>query len=144
MIGFPRGQLVMEAQSDLMGFLKSVVELVLENVPMDESESAAKWIQLTRNGISRNGDTSHWSNYMYQPYSGPPKFNIDALVTQAKARVEATSDHLWLLQTEPSYLRRYVNLLRQMKIVDVAGLEEGTEMIGVEITGDLAMHWFWQ
>jgi hypothetical protein len=42
MIGFPRGRLVLEAQAHLMGFLRSAVELVLENLLVDETDSSAR------------------------------------------------------------------------------------------------------
>jgi hypothetical protein len=55
MIGFPRGQLFLEAQAHLMGFSRSVVELILETLPVDEPKSSAKWTQLTCSGMTSNG-----------------------------------------------------------------------------------------
>jgi hypothetical protein len=66
--------------------------------------------------------------------------NIDSSVAQAKARVEATGDYLWLLQTKPLYMRRHLNLLQKMKIFDVGGRQKGIEAVGVEITRNLVMH----
>jgi len=93
MIGFPRGRLVLEAQAHLMGFLRSAVEPVLENLLVNEPESSAKWTQRTRSEMTSNGGLACFSTCMYQPYSAPPTFNIDSLVEQVKARVEATGDH---------------------------------------------------
>ncbi|KAF1967834.1 hypothetical protein BU23DRAFT_658017 [Bimuria novae-zelandiae CBS 107.79] len=57
----------------------------------------------------------------------------------------AMGDHLELLQTEPSYLRRYASIIGQMHLVEQSQKETvGYQMIANEITGDLAMHWFWQ
>ncbi|KAF2451954.1 hypothetical protein P171DRAFT_468363 [Karstenula rhodostoma CBS 690.94] len=101
-IGFPRGRLILEAQSYLMSFLHKVVEEI--RGPELEQECAA----------------TNWNHYV------------------------ETGDHLELLQTEPSYLRRYAKVVGQMHLIDQNqkhGL--GYQMIGSEICGDLALHWFW-
>jgi hypothetical protein len=41
-------------------------------------------------------------------------------------------------------MRRHLNLLQKMKIFDVGGRQKGIEAVGVEITGNLVIHWFWQ
>lgn len=88
---------------------------------------------------------SYWSNFVFHPFSAPPVFSIDAILAQAKSRLEATGDHLWLLQTEPPYMRRYANILGQMHLAakDRARIL-GPKMIAHELTGDVHLHWFWQ
>ncbi|PVH76843.1 hypothetical protein DL98DRAFT_281495 [Cadophora sp. DSE1049] len=54
-IGFPRGQLILEAQIPKVEFKKS-------------------------------GHVEMWSSYINHPFSEPPRFDIDALVSAARAR----------------------------------------------------------
>jgi hypothetical protein len=49
--------------------------------------------------------------YLNQPFSAPPLFNVQALISIAQAQVELCGDHLWLLQTEPAHTRRYAALV---------------------------------
>ncbi|KAF7891413.1 uncharacterized protein EAF02_001738 [Botrytis sinoallii] len=49
-----------------------------------------------------------WSPYTNQAFSSPPSFSLTNLISLAQTRLEATIDHLWLLQTEPAYMKRYI------------------------------------
>lgn len=105
-IEFPRARLIIEAQSLLMSFLRKVVDLLLENVSYPPSTPLHLPMENGCGNPRRGRPTGigKWSQYLCQPFSGPPKFDIDGLVSQARARVEAIGDHLWHLQTEATYL----------------------------------------
>lgn len=57
------------------------------------------------------------SPYLNQPFSAPPIFNIDELLSVARSRCEVAEDHLWSLQTDPSYLHRTVKLASEGAII---------------------------
>ncbi|KAF2182980.1 hypothetical protein K469DRAFT_787156 [Zopfia rhizophila CBS 207.26] len=105
--GFPRARLVLEAQATLLQFLRTVAEILLENLSTDDPPSSTKWVEMKHPGFKNNGDAAYWSQYVYQSFSAPPQLDINALVAQANTKVDAAEDHLWLLQMEPSYLKRY-------------------------------------
>ena len=45
---------------------------------------------------------------MNQPFSQPPTFDIDEIVTTVRARLRQLEDHIWLMQTDASYFRRVI------------------------------------
>ncbi|CZR54598.1 uncharacterized protein PAC_04482 [Phialocephala subalpina] len=85
-VGFPRIRLVLEAQ-----------DLLLEVE------------------FRRSGQITLWSAYTNQPFSAPPIFDIDEILSKAQARFNMVCDHLCLLQTDPDYLHRYAQLARPPK-----------------------------
>ncbi|KAF2873678.1 hypothetical protein BDV95DRAFT_605159 [Massariosphaeria phaeospora] len=144
-IGFPCARLICEAQATLLRLLRRLVENLLENTASAEPESAVKWKSLVEGGLKKTGEIVDWSSYVYQPYSAPPNFNIDALVARAKARVDATGDHIWLLQTEPSYLRHHIKLLQQMHAAEnYRGNAIGDYVVPGEWIGDINIHLVWR
>ncbi|KAL5398629.1 hypothetical protein PMIN02_001325 [Paraphaeosphaeria minitans] len=131
-VGFPRGRLILEAQAYLMGFLRKLVESICSPELEQEESGAKNWTQYVEGGFKQSGAT-YWSNFTFGPFLAPPEFDIDQLSAKVKVRLDATADHLELLQTEPSYMRRYAK---------VNG-DAGYQIISNEIMGDLVMHWFW-
>lgn len=110
-IGFPRARLILEAQARLMQFLCRVAEQILQGIDLESPGSSTKWLETTRLGFRKTGDVAFWSSYTYQPFSAPPIFNVDAMLSLAKARMDATGDHLLLLQTDIPYMRRQIKSL---------------------------------
>jgi hypothetical protein len=142
-IGFPRGALILEAQAYLMGLLRQLVETISAGPESVQGSGAMSWKQCAASGFKQSGDL-YWSNFTFGPFSAPPAFDIDHLYVQAKARRDATADHLALLQTEPSYMRRYAKVVGAMHLIEQNHKNDvGYQMVSNEITGDLAMHWFW-
>ena len=142
-VGFPRARLIIEAQACLLGFLRRVVDQILEGCP-EAPTSSVKWVEMARMGFKKSGDVAFWSQYTYQPFSAPPVFDIDALLSQAKARIDATGDHMWLLQTDPSYLRYQVRLINEGQGIKGSERSKAYRMIVREICHDVMVHWFWQ
>ncbi|KAF2097589.1 hypothetical protein NA57DRAFT_77841 [Rhizodiscina lignyota] len=99
---------------------------------------------MTQAGFKKSGDIAFWSQYTYQAFSAPPIFNIDRLISLAKARVDAAGDHLWLLQTDPAYMRRHMRQISEFVAVKRAGRSDSCRIIVGELCHDLQLYWFWQ
>lgn len=110
-VGYPRARLVIEAQALMFSRLRSIVDLILEGVDRNSTGTSDKWQEMVRTGFKQAGTIELWSDYINQPFSSPPKFDVDYYCSVAEARMQAAQDHLWLLQTEPSYVRRYTKVL---------------------------------
>ncbi|MCJ1440018.1 MAG: hypothetical protein MMC23_000500 [Stictis urceolatum] len=142
-LGFPRARLVLEAQATLMGFLPRTVELILGNSHEDQTPLTTKWNEMTKYGFKKSGESVYWFQYVCQPFSAPQQFNLNKLLSQAMAQVDATSDHLWLLQTEPSYLKHYMRPSSQYEALRVSDIEPARIAIR-EMSEDFQTHLRWQ
>ncbi|KAG9556117.1 hypothetical protein KCU71_g6171, partial [Aureobasidium melanogenum] len=110
-VGYPRARLIIEAQALMFSRLRAIVNLILEGVNRDNSGACDKWLETVRTGFKQSNSIEFWSDYINQPFSSPPKLDVDYYCSIAKARMQAAKDHLWLLQTDPSYFRRFVKVL---------------------------------
>lgn len=104
---FPRAELILEDQENILGLLRNIVEQILEavNTSKQGQSTSEKWMQITRLGFREVSRIEFASPFLNQPFSAPPVFDIDNHLSMARARMQAAKDHLWLLQTEPSYMR---------------------------------------
>jgi len=143
-VGFPRGKMILDAQRCLMGFLRKAVEQLLEGVDMTHPGASEKWAQMTSLGFKQTDSVEFWSPYLNQPFSAPPTFNVDNLVSFARTRLEASQDHLWLLQTDPAYLRRYSRILSAGAVIEGARRQDAHQIIGVELSRDAGFSFQWQ
>ncbi|TGO36491.1 hypothetical protein BHYA_0123g00190 [Botrytis hyacinthi] len=112
----PRAILILEAQAHLLTFLRSVVEQILcsSNASLVNKQTTM-FDEAFQHGLKRSSGTFGYtlelaSSYLNQPFSAPPSFDIDTLSDIARTRQALQGDHLWLLQTDPLYARRYINL----------------------------------
>lgn len=143
-IGFPRARLIFEAQARLIQFLRRVVEQILQGVDLESPGSSTKWLEMTRLGFRKTGDVALWSPYTYQPFSAPPIFNVDAMLSLAKARMDATGDHLLLLQTDIPYMRRQIKLVNECQIIKGALREIAHFLIMQNFLRDIGVHLYWK
>jgi hypothetical protein len=143
-VGFPRARLILEAQAHLMKFLRSIVEQILEGIDLDTSGSSNKWKEMTSLGFKQTGEVEFWSTYTNQPFSAPPIFSVDNLLSTAQMRLDAIGDHLWLLQTEPAYIRRYIRVLTQGEFFNAVQTQDKYTMIMGELSHDVLTYWWWQ
>ena len=109
-VGFPRAQLLLEAQSNLMAFLLRVVDLTLERANL-ENPSSFKWSKMCQEGFKASADIVGWSSYTNQPFSKPPPLDVEAVTSAAEVRLNATGERIALLQTDPAYTRRHIRTL---------------------------------
>ena len=142
-IGFPRAQLILEAQAHLMGFLRKIVEQLLEGVDSGTPSSSEKWTQFTNVGLTRVCSTETWSPFVSRSPSAPPFFEIDSLLEIAQTRLNATEDHLWLLQTDPAYLRRMIKVVGGGPLLAERPWHTYT-IISNEILDSVMADWLWQ
>ena len=119
-----------------MGFLRGVVEQLLDGVDTDNSGSQ-NWTQLTTLGFKRTNDVEFWSPYLNQPFSAPPLWNIDNLLSLARTRLDAAGDHLWLLQTDPAYMRYYIKIQSEGAYIEGSGENRHTTIFQELVYG----HW---
>lgn len=110
-VGYPRASLIIEAQALMFSRLRAIVDLILAGVDRDTVGASDKWQEMVRAGSKQSNNIELWSDYVNQPFSAPPKFDVDHYCSIAEARMQAAQDHLWLLQTDPSYFRRFVRVL---------------------------------
>ncbi|THX37572.1 hypothetical protein D6D10_05775 [Aureobasidium pullulans] len=110
-VGYPRARLIIEAQALMLSRLRSIVDLILEGIPADSIAASDKWQDMARAGSKQSNHIELWSDYINQPFSSPPRFDVDYYCSVAQARMQASQDHLWLLQTDPSYARRFIRVM---------------------------------
>ncbi|CAG8976490.1 hypothetical protein HYALB_00005987 [Hymenoscyphus albidus] len=115
-VGFPRANLVLEAQMRLSEFLKGVVERLLDGNFISEENSGGSFDQAFASGLKKVTGLSNCvefaSKLINQPFSAPPSFNISSFRSIAESQKNFHADHLWLLQTDPLSMRHYAaNLL---------------------------------
>ncbi|KID83354.1 hypothetical protein MGU_09352 [Metarhizium guizhouense ARSEF 977] len=142
-LGFPRASLVLEAQAYLMEVLHNIVTKILEGVDNSQPPRIDKWRNLISNAAFREtGVVEFWSPYTNQAFSPPPQFNSKYLVSLAETRLHATEDHLWHLQCDAAYMRRYLKIMFPTGIFKSSDFYQGrvlVERIHVEV---LSYHWW--
>lgn len=148
LVGFPRGRLILEAQALLLSFLQRLIEQLLGDVAtLDETTAVGctRWNGNLNAGLKMAGDAVAWSTFVQAPFTSPPRFDIEVLVGLVKARTTATGDHLWLLQTEATYFRRYMRTLSQIQAIEsMRQKHNAVALINLEIVEDIHTHWFWR
>ncbi|TGO67344.1 hypothetical protein BOTNAR_0044g00260 [Botryotinia narcissicola] len=101
-------RLVLEAQAYLMTSLRKVVDGILQGIDKNTPLAVEKWISMVSMGFRHSNFAELWSPYTNQAFSSPPSFLLANLISLAQTRLDATIDHLWLLQTEPACMKRYI------------------------------------
>lgn len=126
-IGFLRGLLVLEVQENVLYIVGRIVEQLIEE--LEETETTADhhdFIKIPKFEERQAGRTELWSRYTNQPFSEPPTLDIESLMSIAQAKVNSFGDHLWLMQTDPAYLRRTIR-----KIISAIPDRNGQTIHGV-------------
>ncbi|TVY73172.1 hypothetical protein LSUE1_G005903 [Lachnellula suecica] len=136
-LGYPRAKLLLEAQETLLAFLKKMVQqLVVGLKPSSD-------LQPFKLGYNIIGRTEEWSTFTNQPFSPPPVFDIDSMITKAEDRLSMNETHLWLLQTDPDYLRHAIKTI-------VHGLPEDhpqkkkNNIVSLQIPIAIWHYWYWK
>ncbi|KAI1770070.1 hypothetical protein F4818DRAFT_434334 [Hypoxylon cercidicola] len=144
-LGFPRARLVLEAQEFIMTTLRSIVDKLLDGVDNSLPARTEKWLELTANaGFKRTGEVEFWSPYTNQAFSAPPRLDIDYLISLAKTRLDATGDHLWDLQWDPVYMRRYMKVHLQKTIYKVSDENTIAKQFAQETFLEIVGHYWWR
>ncbi|TVY39094.1 hypothetical protein LOCC1_G005276 [Lachnellula occidentalis] len=142
LLGFPRAVLLLEAQRILYGVLRNfLIEFVQSSEPGGSSKAdEAEPFHLKLKSFGR---TDLWSIHTNQPYSAPPTFDIDAMISKARARLDLSSDHLWLLQTDAQYLRREIRLMMN-GLPKQLSLHQRYNELGVVLPINVWNFWCWE
>ncbi|KAE8446320.1 hypothetical protein EG329_012067 [Mollisiaceae sp. DMI_Dod_QoI] len=139
-VGFPRAQLILEAQAYLMKILRRLVEHLVEGLPNDA-------LCPTPTGglpVFHSDTFEYTSSFINEAFSVSPGFDLDKLSTISRTRLNMAEDHFAQLQTDPNYMRRYVQLILQ---AEFSRLPE--QYAYALSTGDLdhdawtLRHWVW-
>ncbi|TVY16872.1 hypothetical protein LARI1_G006322 [Lachnellula arida] len=139
-VGFPRAKLILDAQETLYSFLRKAMELLCEGMNQENAgETAPQPNQLE---FKRSGRIDLWSTYINQPFSAPPAFNIEELHSKALARFQQVGDHLWLLQTDPAYLRQVIRVAAEGFLVGHP-IDEVHKWAVRDIYTDIWSYWSW-
>ncbi|KAF5648631.1 ycfA domain protein [Fusarium sp. NRRL 52700] len=143
-LGYPRAMLVLEAQAYLLEVLYNIVDKILERVPSQASR-AEKWHDLVSHEAFREtGAIEFWSPYTNQAFSRPPTFNFDYLLALAKSRLNETGDHLWYMQCDSGYMRRYVKIWFATEVFKKASEQQKAMMLTQRIVLEIESHFYWR
>ncbi|MCJ1400200.1 hypothetical protein MMC11_003404 [Xylographa trunciseda] len=142
-IGFPKASLILEAQAYLMCALRKTVDKILEGVDLDKPATTEKWKLMTKLAFRHTNEVELWSPYTNQAFSAPPVFSIDYLISIARTRLHAMGDHLWFLQTEPAYMRRYIRALCQGEFYKTMKKDAAGAILTTELFDDVLTYWHW-
>lgn len=67
------------------------------------------------------------------PFGAPPKFDIESLLAIAEARQSIYRYHVWLLQTDPSYMQRFLGILSEYEFSQKASIKAKLLSAAVEV-----------
>lgn len=133
-IGVPPGEglIVLEIQQRKLCFLRTCVQLILHDLPINHMVKALTISeQYTPNSIegfpSKNPEWPSLSKELLEaPYRVPDELDLVRLSTFVFARRSETEDYIWDLREDPAYFKKTVldwSEHRQEKILDINGKE---------------------
>ncbi|KIL88353.1 hypothetical protein FAVG1_08432 [Fusarium avenaceum] len=144
-MGFPRAQLVLEAQAYLLRVLCNITESVLSGVDPAQPPRSEKWRDLvSREAFHEISTVEFWSSYTNQAFSASPAFDINYLLTLAKTRLNETEDHLSYLQTDPVYMRRYLTIMFAADHCKKASENQRAVIMVKQIHAEVLSHHWWK
>ncbi|KAJ8129282.1 hypothetical protein O1611_g4349 [Lasiodiplodia mahajangana] len=144
-LGFPRAELLFEAQAYLMTTLRDIVRGVLNGVDETTPARTAKWSQLIDTcEFRRTKELEIWSPYVFPAFSPPPTLDLRQLTSLANARLEANRDHLWQLQCNPAYVRRQMQLFLGTQANTDPGIISRTMLFANHIMREVFNYIMWR
>ncbi|GIZ40951.1 hypothetical protein CKM354_000427100 [Cercospora kikuchii] len=109
MIGFPMASLVFQAQHQMSILLRSFVDAIVEQPKLTTIQGRDRLDALIldqlkdiQEQVEDVGSVSWYCN-------APAKLSLDVFKDVFCARFNDAADELWLMQTDPAYLRRYLS-----------------------------------
>ncbi|KAI3320911.1 hypothetical protein HD806DRAFT_547073 [Xylariaceae sp. AK1471] len=144
-LGFPRAELLFEAQAYLMSTLRDLVIQVLDGVDDATPARTSKWTELTSTcSFRRTDETEHWSPYIYPAFSPPPTFDLSRLTSLANARLGAIRDHLWQLQCNPAYMCHQMKLFLGSEVITDSKRALRSFFFFIHIMGEVHSYMSWR
>ncbi|KAK5740631.1 hypothetical protein LTR17_004436 [Elasticomyces elasticus] len=111
-IGYPRAVVILEAQSVLAEFVRTMVDLILENDIEVAQQGRPQWnalvtssFQWTPGPLSRRLDA----------FNAPPQYDLEAVVRMLEERHRAMVDEIEGLQSDPVYFRDHIRRIQDSK-----------------------------
>ncbi|EKG17645.1 hypothetical protein MPH_05094 [Macrophomina phaseolina MS6] len=146
-IGFPRASIILEAQSTLLRVLLKIVNQILLNADgsLPAASGNTKWIESIKGGFKYANSIELRSPYTNSAFSAPRSFDINEILSTAHARLEAATDHLFLLQTDPSYMRWAISTYNLGEMVRRVGKDFARGLTAGELLHDFreVQRWKW-
>lgn len=88
------------------------MELIVNKEREELLRGNAKWIELAGRQFNElDAENTMWT-YAESPFSAPPRFDVENILELCNVRRQAAEDDLWLLQTDPAYLRSIITRFR--------------------------------
>ncbi|TGO28359.1 hypothetical protein BPAE_0028g00060 [Botrytis paeoniae] len=128
-IGFPRAHLILRAQNKTMEILRRIVEQLVANYDGLEQLDICTRFQFHIPAIH-----GFFSGYEIEPYGPPQRFDIERLLSSARVALDTKQAHIELLQMDPAYSKRWLNLSGDEKVIRDPSFNFKTNHIQ---TGDL-------
>lgn len=98
---------------------------------------------MTNPSFRHTKELESWSPYKNQAFSAPPVFFIDNLISIAQTRLDALADHLWFLQSEPVYMRRFIRLLCREEFYRKVDKDAAGALLSMQFFNDVLTCWRW-
>lgn len=109
MIGYAAARLALIAQRSLTDLLRRMAELLIEGDLSHAAKGRIAWNKLAEQRFKEvDCEGTVWT-YAESAFSAPPNFDINHIVEMFTTQRNAAEDDLWLLQTDPHYLRQLVD-----------------------------------
>ncbi|KAN0092460.1 hypothetical protein V8E51_018307 [Hyaloscypha variabilis] len=143
-IGFPRAQLILEAQKELMKILRGVVEIILRSAINNTPSAELGLFGLSAMKFNHTSTCNFTSGYLNQPFSEPPLFDITKLLSIAQTRRDTAGDHVWLLQTDSQYARHWISMIGNIEYCEIEKSKNKYAFIAREFYHDVHTFWSWK
>ncbi|KAK3629811.1 hypothetical protein LTR56_017824 [Elasticomyces elasticus] len=115
--GYPRAMLTLEVQNILSKSLRSIVDLILAPSLEDAAKGREQWDLLAASDFQYRQASGTLSRHL-GAYRAAPTFDIKAIVGILRERLEALTDELTQLQTDPLLFRAYLSQIHGTEIYE--------------------------
>jgi hypothetical protein len=126
-----------------MEVLRGLVEVLVNGLRDDPSTSLHPLISTTA-AFKQLGVHEFTSSCVASPYDTCPLFDVEKLQSITKTPLDMSEDHLYQLQTDPNYVRRYVLRFWEGNFGVVEEIHAYTfTTMDIDYDAWTARHWSW-
>lgn len=108
-MGLPRALMTTQAQHELMYTLQIVLNAIIGD---SDATGNAAWTAMVNKGLHPAGQNVAWNPYTCQAFTVPEQFSPARLAGKAQDRLQMIKDELFLMQTDPAYMRELIRTKR--------------------------------
>lgn len=122
-----------------MKLLRNIVKQILEGMDTSKQEQSTseKLMQITMLEFREVSRIEFASQFLNQPFSASHLFDIENHLSMARGRMQVAKYHLWLLQTEPSYMHFAMQDLNQGADFEVVSRADSYSIMAHEFIHDV-------